>query len=97
VTIGEGGVGSGGDLNLAGEGALASSGFGPGRPTQSKGGNSFLGKSPRARTSIGLNGSSPSVNAYGAGSTGPVNRDDTATTKVGADGADGIVIVELYA
>jgi hypothetical protein len=95
-TAGDGGVGSGGDLNVRGSGASSGVGFGAGRPGQSQGGGSMLGGPKRARVSLTLAGESPLSGAFGAGANGGVNSENRAAV-VGAAGAPGIVILELFA
>lgn len=83
-----GGIGSGGDINIAGGGAGGSSDTSVRIPTA--GGASFFGGG-----SQGVNDKN-GVNAVAPGSGGGAIRNNSSTNRTGADGADGIIIVEEF-
>lgn len=88
------GGGSTGDFKVAGGG-----GFGAfASPTQSRGGTGggsfFSPRGPQAPNGNNSNGNNGS--AYGEGGSGANNVASQAVTRTGGDGADGIVIVDLF-
>ena len=96
ITAGGGAGGSGtGDLVVAGgAGGLshpvdANGGYG------GKGGDSFLGKAPVARSAWQSSGAGLPGSLYGTGGSGGASAQNQ-TAKAGGAGANGIVIVEIY-
>lgn len=93
---GGGGSGSGGDLNLWGDYGLygvvrggTTMGF------QNFGGSAKLGAMTRTAHSFNASGTN-NGRGYGGGGSGARNNPSSSPALAGGDGADGIVIVELY-
>jgi len=80
----DGGVGSGGDLNIGGEGTCNAGSYAGNTIKASPGGSSILGGGGKA---IGANGAGNAGRAYGGGGSG-------SNSTVGGAGASGVVIVE---
>jgi hypothetical protein len=95
-----GGTATAGDFQI--EGGPASKGLVDGGRTQPGGlpgaaGNAVLGFGAQQSVSYGARGGNgQDANDYGGGGSGAVNG-TSQTGKIGGDGANGIVIVELYA
>lgn len=94
----EGGVGSGGDINLIGggsSGAIFSSNTTSGQLFSSSGGASYFGGGGAGRnrnaTVAGKSG-----NAYGSGGGGAISFQNSSAFLVGGTGASGVVIVEEF-
>jgi hypothetical protein len=94
---GTGGTCIGGHIGIDGE--AGGDGFGGEAATEfhmsGKGGNSQLGFGAKALGAIeteGQTGASAGSNDYGGGGSGAVNANDS-TSRLGGDGADGVIII----
>lgn len=90
-TGGAGGTGSGGDINIDGDGGGAGVCLGGKRTRSNDGGSSMLSGASRAANIGSFAGAD-----YGGGASGCNNNASIASGRAGSDGADGIVIVEIY-
>jgi hypothetical protein len=94
---GTGGVGSDGDVNLRGSSGLIGSKLALTSVASSMGGGTYYAQ-PTAQLLVGnLATNGVGGNSFGGGGRGGVGGGTSSTSPAGGDGADGVVILELFA